>query len=67
MLEKQIELLHTNKCSDNKFETRLEGTTQPWFGENLYSENRDKPRVPWKPEDSNEEKTNEQAQKDKKD
>ena len=33
----QIQMIHTNECSDNKFEMRVEGTTQPWLGENLYA------------------------------
>jgi len=43
--------VHTNRCNDNIFETRVEGTTQPWLGSNLYGANRDPPRVPWKPEE----------------
>mmetsp|Transcript_9469 Transcript_9469/g.14518 ORF Transcript_9469/g.14518 Transcript_9469/m.14518 type:complete len:149 (+) Transcript_9469:331-777(+) len=52
ILEKEIKMPHSEKVSDNEQETRVEGTTQPWLGNNLYSADRDKPRVPWKPEDA---------------
>jgi len=51
-MEKQIVMLHTRECMDNKFDTRVEGTTQPWLGENLYALNRVEPVVPWKPLDT---------------
>lgn len=43
--------MHTDQCSDNTFEMRVEGTTQPWLGENLYAQDRTPPRIPWKPHD----------------
>ena len=43
--------MHTNQCSDNSLETRVEGTTQPHLGENLFAAERVPPVVPWKPED----------------
>lgn len=50
--EKQITLCHTHKCEDNTFEMRVEGTTQPWFGSNVYAERRLIPFIPWKPDDA---------------
>jgi hypothetical protein len=44
-------MIHTNKCEDNVLETRVEGTTQPHLGENLFAANRVKPVAPWKPSD----------------
>ena len=49
--EKQIPMIHTDQCSDNTFEMRVEGTTQPWLGENLYAQDRTPPKIPWKPHD----------------
>lgn len=45
---------HTYQCSDNTMETRLQGTTQPWIGDNLYGADRDVPKVPWKMEEGKE-------------
>ena len=30
---------------------RVQGTTQPWLGANLYAKDRDPPRKPWRPND----------------
>lgn len=46
----QIPMVHTQICQDNKFQSRIEGTSQPWNGVNLYAENRHPPVVPWKPQ-----------------
>ena len=47
----QVHMLHTYQCSDNTMETRLQGTTQPWIGDNLYGADRAVPKVPWKIEE----------------
>ena len=43
---------HTNRVSDSIFDNRIEGTTQPWLGTNMYAENRILPHVPWKPSET---------------
>lgn len=40
---------HTEQCCDNMQEMRVESTTQPWLGENMYAEERAAPRIPWRP------------------
>mmetsp|Transcript_4215 Transcript_4215/g.7155 ORF Transcript_4215/g.7155 Transcript_4215/m.7155 type:complete len:125 (+) Transcript_4215:465-839(+) len=49
---KQIKLLHSDKTTPNPFETRVEGSTQPWLGSNLYAADRKPPVIPWRPEES---------------
>lgn len=59
---------HTYQCSDNTMETRLQGTTQPWIGDNLYGADRDVPKVPWKMEEgkeANEQIVKEMAEREK--
>ena len=50
-LERQIKMVHSSLCTDNTFEMRIEATTQPWLGKNMYAEDREQPRIPWRPND----------------
>lgn len=49
--EKQITLVHTQYWKPNPFTKRLQGTTVPHLGTNMYAAERTKPPVPLKLED----------------